>query len=145
VALAADGWIVVVSGRRKDALEQVVANIGKKRRQGRGHRARRQQQGKRQQGRRSDRRQTCPDRSSGQQRRQSTCRSEAGPTWSCQAGTKLVEINLNGVLYCMHAVLPTMRKQKDGCIINVASWAGRHVSKMPGPGLHHDQACGCRR
>src|SRR6201992_1303721 len=46
---------------------------------------------------------------------------------------RLVEINLNGVLYCMHAVLPAMRKQKDGCIINVASWAGRHVSKMPGP------------
>ncbi|MFX9638693.1 SDR family oxidoreductase, partial [Acinetobacter baumannii] len=41
---------------------------------------------------------------------------------------KLVEINLNGVLYCMRAVLPTMRKQQDGCIINVASWAGRHVS-----------------
>jgi NADP-dependent 3-hydroxy acid dehydrogenase YdfG len=46
---------------------------------------------------------------------------------------RLVEINLNGVLYCMRAVLPAMRAQKDGCIINVASWAGRHVSKMPGP------------
>ena len=46
---------------------------------------------------------------------------------------KVVEINLNGVLYCMRAVLPAMRKQKDGCIINVASWAGRHVSKMTGP------------
>ena len=46
---------------------------------------------------------------------------------------KLVDINLNGVLYCMRAVLPAMRKQQDGCIINVASWAGRHVSKMPGP------------
>ena len=46
---------------------------------------------------------------------------------------RLVDINLNGVLYCMRAVLPAMRKQKDGCIINVASWAGRHVSKMPGP------------
>ena len=34
---------------------------------------------------------------------------------------------------CMRAVLPAMRKQKDGCIINVASWAGRHVSKMTGP------------
>jgi len=46
---------------------------------------------------------------------------------------KLVDINLNGVLYCMRAVLPAMRAQKDGCIINVSSWAGRHVSKMPGP------------
>jgi NADP-dependent 3-hydroxy acid dehydrogenase YdfG len=36
---------------------------------------------------------------------------------------KVVDINLNGVLYCMRAVLPAMRKQKDGCIINVASWA----------------------
>src|ERR1700735_3871510 len=42
---------------------------------------------------------------------------------------QLVEINLNGVLYCMRAVLPAMRAQKDGCIIHVASWAGRHVSK----------------
>lgn len=28
-ALAADGWIVVVSGRRKDALETVVGKIAK--------------------------------------------------------------------------------------------------------------------
>ncbi len=46
---------------------------------------------------------------------------------------KLVDINLNGVMYCMHAVLPAMRAQKDGVIINVASWAGRHVSKLTGP------------
>ena len=46
---------------------------------------------------------------------------------------KVVDINLNGLLYCMRAVLPTMRAQKDGCIINVASWAGRIVSKMTGP------------
>ena len=36
-------------------------------------------------------------------------------------------------MYCMRAALPAMRAQKDGVIINVASWAGRHVSKMTGP------------
>ena len=35
--------------------------------------------------------------------------------------------------YAVFKRLPAMRKQKDGCINNVASWAGRHVSKMPGP------------
>jgi len=46
---------------------------------------------------------------------------------------KVVDVNLNGLMYCIRAVLPTMRAQKDGCIINVASWAGRHVSKLTGP------------
>ena len=46
---------------------------------------------------------------------------------------QIVDINLNGVMYCMRAVLPAMRAQHDGCIINVASWAGRIVSKMTGP------------
>jgi len=46
---------------------------------------------------------------------------------------QIVDINLNGVMYCMRAVLPAMRAQQDGCIINVASWAGRIVSKMTGP------------
>ena len=46
---------------------------------------------------------------------------------------KVVDINLSGVMYCMRAALPAMRAQKDGIIINVASWAGRHVSKMTGP------------
>lgn len=44
---------------------------------------------------------------------------------------KLVEINLNGVMHARGVA--GARKQQDGCIINVASWAGRHVSKMPGP------------
>jgi NADP-dependent 3-hydroxy acid dehydrogenase YdfG len=46
---------------------------------------------------------------------------------------QIVDINLNGVMYGMRAVLPAMRAQQDGCIINVASWAGRIVSKMTGP------------
>src|SRR6267154_3502400 len=46
---------------------------------------------------------------------------------------RIVDVNLDGLMYCMRAVLPAMRAQKDGCIINVASWAGRIVSKATGP------------
>lgn len=131
-ALAADGWIVVVSGRRKDALDKVVENITKK-----GGKA-----------------EAIPldvsnkadvnkaaDQIVSRHGRIDLLVNSAGinvpkRSWAdmeLEGWDKLVEINLNGVLYCMRAVLPAMRKQKDGCIINVASWAGRHVSKMPGP------------
>src|SRR5690349_20462315 len=131
-ALAADGWIVVVSGRRKEELDRVVANITKK-----GGRA-----------------EAIPldvsnkanvnkaaEQILGKHGRIDLLVNSAGinvpkRSWAdmeLEGWDKLVEINLNGVLYCMRAVLPAMRKQKDGCIINVASWAGRHVSKMPGP------------
>jgi NADP-dependent 3-hydroxy acid dehydrogenase YdfG len=46
---------------------------------------------------------------------------------------KVVDVNLNGLLYCMRAVLPAMREQRDGCIINVASWAGRFAGRVSGP------------
>ena len=39
---------------------------------------------------------------------------------------EVVAINLYGLFYCCHAVLPAMRAQKDGLIINVSSWAGRY-------------------
>jgi NADP-dependent 3-hydroxy acid dehydrogenase YdfG len=131
-ALAADGWIVVVSGRRKQALDAVVAKIT---RDGGSAEA------------------VVLDVSVaadvekvagqivGKHGRIDLLVNSAGINvakrrWDdmeLDGWTKLVEINLNGVLYCMRAVLPTMREQKDGSIINVSSWAGRHVSKMPGP------------
>ena len=131
-ALAADGWTVVVSGRRKDALDAVVAKITKaaaRPRRSRSMSATRP---------RSTR---PPSRFSASHGRIDLLVNSAGinvpkRSWAdmeLEGWDKLVEINLNGVLYCMRAVLPAMRKQKDGCIINVASWAGRHVSKMPGP------------
>jgi NADP-dependent 3-hydroxy acid dehydrogenase YdfG len=131
-ALAADGWTVVVSGRRKDALEHVTAKIIKA-----GGKA-----------------EAIPldvaiaadvNKVAGQildrHGRIDLLVNSAGVnvpkrSWAdmeLEGWDRLVDINLNGVLYCMRAVLPAMRKQKDGCIINVASWAGRHVSKMPGP------------
>jgi len=131
-ALAADGWTVVVSGRRKDALDTVVAKIETS-----GGKA-----------------EAIPldvsiaadvnkvaEQILKRHGRIDLLVNSAGVnvpkrSWAdmeLEGWDKLVDINLNGVLYCMSAVLPAMRKQKDGCIINVASWAGRHVSKMPGP------------
>ena len=55
---------------------------------------------------------------------------------------KLVEINLNGVLYCMRAVLPAMRRQK-GRLHHQCRVLGRPPRlEDAGTGLHHDQACG---
>ncbi len=131
-ALAADGWTVVVSGRRKAALDAVAAKITKA-----GG--------------------TCEaipldvsvaadvekvaEQILARHGRIDVLVNSAGinvpkRSWAdmeLEGWESLVEINLNGVLYCMRAVLPAMRARKDGLIINVSSWAGRHVSKMPGP------------
>jgi NADP-dependent 3-hydroxy acid dehydrogenase YdfG len=131
-ALAADGWTVVVSGRRKDALDAVVAKIG---RSGGTAEAIPLDVSK------------APDVNKAAEQilakhgRIDLLVNSAGinvpkRSWAdmeLEGWNKLVDINLNGVLYCMRAVLPAMRAQKDGCFINVSSWAGRHVSKMPGP------------
>src|SRR5579871_4208005 len=131
-ALAAEGWTVVVSGRRKNLLQAVVAKIADA-----GGTA-----------------EAIPldvsnaaevAKAAGQivakYGRIDLLVNSAGINvpkrrWAdmeLEGWNSLVDVNLNGVLYCMRAVLPAMRRQKDGCIINVASWAGRHVSKMPGP------------
>ena len=44
----------------------------------------------------------------------------------------LVKINIAGVYNCIAAVLPIMRSQKDGLIINLSSWAGRFDAKVAG-------------
>jgi NADP-dependent 3-hydroxy acid dehydrogenase YdfG len=131
-ALAADGWVVVVSGRRKDALETVVAGI-----KAGGGAAEVLQLDVSDVDAVNKAAQDIVDRHG----RIDLLVNSAGinvpkRSWAdmeTEGWDKLVQINLNGVLYCMRAVLPAMRAQKDGCIINVASWAGRHVSKMPGP------------
>src|SRR5581483_6442140 len=131
-ALTADGWTVIVSGRRKNLLDAVVANITRA-----GGMAEA----------------ITLDVSVAADVEQAAGRilakhgridllvNSAGINvpkrrWAdmeLEGWNRLVDVNLNGVLYCMRAVLPAMRAQKDGCIINVASWAGSHISKMPGP------------
>jgi len=49
---------------------------------------------------------------------------------------QIVAVNLSGMFYCVHSVLPAMREKKDGLIINVSSWTGRHPSTLTGPGYN---------
>jgi NADP-dependent 3-hydroxy acid dehydrogenase YdfG len=55
---------------------------------------------------------------------------------SIEGWDQIVSTNLSGMFYCCHAVLPAMRKRKEGLIINVSSWAGRHASPLFGPGYY---------
>ena len=45
---------------------------------------------------------------------------------------KVIGINLNGALYCTTAVLPAMRAQQGGLVINISSWLGRWVGYLGG-------------
>ncbi len=46
---------------------------------------------------------------------------------------KVVDINLNGVMNGILAVLPQMRSKGAGTLILTSSWAGRHPSRLTGP------------
>ena len=45
----------------------------------------------------------------------------------------VLDIDLKGSFYTSLAVLPAMRAQKDGLLIQVSSWAGRYTSPLTGP------------
>jgi NADP-dependent 3-hydroxy acid dehydrogenase YdfG len=45
----------------------------------------------------------------------------------------VIDANLSGPFYATAAVLPIMRKQKRGLIIQISSWAGVYVSPLTGP------------
>ena len=46
---------------------------------------------------------------------------------------RVVATNLNGAAYCTLAVVGDMRMRRQGTIINVASFAGWHLSSLTGP------------
>ena len=129
VELVKDGWTVVLSGRRADVLDEAVNEIGRNAsaltldvaNKPEVERAAKQ----------------IIDRHG----RIDLLVNSAGlnvpnRSWAdmtTEGWDKVVNVNLDGLLYCMHAVLPTMRAQKNGTIINVSSWAGRLPSKITGP------------
>lgn len=46
---------------------------------------------------------------------------------------EMLDSNLNGAFYLVQAVLPSMRAQKSGVIVNIVSDAGRQASPKAGP------------
>ena len=128
IELVKDGWTVIVSGRRADVLEQaakqagpnasaLVLDVANKADVERAAKKIIDQHG-----------------------RIDLLVNSAGlnvPNRSWAAMTtegwdKVVRVNLDGLLYCMLAVLPTMRAQQSGTIINVSSWGGKLPSKITG-------------
>ena len=45
---------------------------------------------------------------------------------------EVFDVNLSGALYCIQAVLPAMRQQQGGTIININSIAGQNASVLSG-------------
>ncbi len=45
---------------------------------------------------------------------------------------RVMQINASGAYYCMHQVLPAMRKRRDGLIINITSVAGKRAISLGG-------------
>ena len=53
---------------------------------------------------------------------------------------QVIRINLDGTFYCTKAVIPSMRTQKDGVVINISSWAGKYTSSMVGAAYNGSKA-----
>ena len=49
-----------------------------------------------------------------------------------QSAEQVIDGNLSSAFYCSSAVLPMMRKRKDGVLIHTSSMAGRHPSTLSG-------------
>jgi len=129
VALADAGMRVILSGRRRDVLEEVAAGIGP---------------------RASVKTLDVADQDAVKQVAEELMNefgridvlvNSAGinvkqRNWhnvSIDDWNRVIRIDLDGAFYCAKAVLDRMIDQGDGLIINISSWAGRFVSVVTGP------------
>lgn len=46
---------------------------------------------------------------------------------------RVMDVNVNGVMFGVMAILPQMRAKGGGLVMMVSSWAGRHASMLTGP------------
>jgi len=60
-------------------------------------------------------------------------RNRNWPAIETDGWDQVINIDLNGAFYCCHAVLPSMRANGSGLIINISSMAGKGVSSLTGP------------
>ena len=131
LALAEDGWHVVLSGRRDDMLAQACARIAAA--------------GGSAQALALDvvdalAAEAAAQAIAARHGRIDLLVNAAGinvqrRSWAdCSAADweRVLDINLKGTVHTMRAVLPAMRAAGGGAIINVASWAGRFTAAMPG-------------
>ena len=58
------------------------------------------------------------------------------PVVSIDDWNSVINIDLNGAFYCCQAVLPSMRKNGGGVIINVSSMAAKNIGMLTGPAYH---------
>ncbi len=55
------------------------------------------------------------------------------PVVTPEGWNQVIGIDLDGAFYCCHAVLPVMREQGGGLVINISSMAAKGVSPLTGP------------
>jgi NADP-dependent 3-hydroxy acid dehydrogenase YdfG len=60
-------------------------------------------------------------------------RDRSWPVVSTEGWDQVIRIDLDGAFYCCHAVLPLMREQGGGLVINVSSMAAKGISPLTGP------------
>ena len=128
IALARDGFKVVVSGRRRDALEETAKRAG-------GAEIEVCDVTK------ADQVNAAAKRIAERHGRLDLLVANAGNnikerTWRELDAARIdhvVDGNLRGAMYCIAAVLPAMRARKDGLIVTISSMAGRVVGALSGP------------
>jgi NADP-dependent 3-hydroxy acid dehydrogenase YdfG len=133
IALAREGATVLLTGRRKEPLEAVAKRIDAER------------------GGKAVVRPADVGKAAAVQKIAAGIRAEQGRldilvnnaglnvpdrSWqrvSAEGIAAVIDANLTGAFYVVHAALPLMRAQKDGVMIHTASWAGRHIGPISGP------------